>query len=178
MCYITKWHCGSKMCYQWGICVTNVLPLDKISLTIVLKKVVYFADYKHITLPATQRNHLDPILCYHRPHADHFLRDRGSNCKGCSPFRLWGCCLHHGFRWLDLRKTKEGMPCGIPSSVFLVILSFRASCRIRTNDPEITNHVLWPTELKRQVGKLFLSHRYNQVPLLRSRPGGFLRSWS
>ena len=26
----------------------------------------------------------------------------------------------------------------------------RASCRIRTNDPEITNHVLWPTELKRQ----------------------------
>ena len=29
---------------------------------------------------------------------------------------------------------------------------FRASCRIRTNDPEITNHVLWPTELKRRVG--------------------------
>ncbi len=27
----------------------------------------------------------------------------------------------------------------------------RASCRIRTNDPEITNHVLWPTELKRRV---------------------------
>ena len=26
-----------------------------------------------------------------------------------------------------------------------------ASCRIRTNDPEITNHVLWPTELKRRV---------------------------
>ena len=26
---------------------------------------------------------------------------------------------------------------------------FGASCRIRTNDPEITNHVLWPTELKR-----------------------------
>ena len=38
-----------------------------------------------------------------------------------------------------------------------------ASCRIRTNDPEITNHVLWPTELKRRhfcfagakVGKTF-----------------------
>ena len=30
----------------------------------------------------------------------------------------------------------------------------RASCRIRTNDPEITNHVLWPTELKRRVGSL------------------------
>ena len=27
---------------------------------------------------------------------------------------------------------------------------FWASCRIRTNDPEITNHVLWPTELKRR----------------------------
>ena len=57
-------------------------------------------------------------------------------------------------------------------------LSFRASCRIRTNDPEITNHVLWPTELKRRVGKLLTSHRYNQVPLLRSRPGGFRGSWS
>ena len=30
---------------------------------------------------------------------------------------------------------------------------FRASCRIRTNDPEITNHVLWPTELKRRGGQ-------------------------
>ena len=29
----------------------------------------------------------------------------------------------------------------------------RASCRIRTNDPEITNHVLWPTELKRRNRK-------------------------
>ena len=54
----------------------------------------------------------------------------------------------------------------------------RASCRIRTNDPEITNHVLWPTELKRRVGKRSISHRYNQVPLLRSRPGGFRGSWS
>ena len=54
---------------------------------------------------------------------------------------------------------------------------FRASCRIRTNDPEITNHVLWPTELKRQVGKLAISRRYNQLPLLRSSPGGFEGSW-
>ena len=53
----------------------------------------------------------------------------------------------------------------------------RASCRIRTNDPEITNHVLWPTELKRRVGKLTTSRRYNQVPLLRSSPGGFRGSW-
>ena len=51
--------------------------------------------------------------------------------------------------------------------------SFWASCRIRTNDPEITNHVLWPTELKRQMGKRSTSRRYNQVPLLRSSPGGF-----
>ena len=54
---------------------------------------------------------------------------------------------------------------------------FRASCRIRTNDPEITNHVLWPTELKRRVGKLTASRRYNQLPLLRSSPGGFEGSW-
>ncbi len=39
-----------------------------------------------------------------------------------------------------------------------------ASCRIRTNDPEITNHVLWPTELKRQVGELSASHRSSQYP--------------
>ena len=32
-----------------------------------------------------------------------------------------------------------------------IVCIFRASCRIRTNDPEITNHVLWPTELKRHV---------------------------
>ena len=53
----------------------------------------------------------------------------------------------------------------------------RASCRIRTNDPEITNHVLWPTELKRRVGKLLISRRYNLLPLLRSRPGGLRGSW-
>ena len=38
---------------------------------------------------------------------------------------------------------------------FLLTSHFRASCRIRTNDPEITNHVLWPTELKRRKDKLF-----------------------
>ena len=62
-------------------------------------------------------------------------------------------------------------------NIFQYVL-FRASCRIRTNDPEITNHVLWPTELKRQVGKLTISpRRYNQLPLLRSSPGGFEGSW-
>ena len=53
----------------------------------------------------------------------------------------------------------------------------RASCRIRTNDPEITNHVLWPTELKRRVGKQSISRRYDLIPLLRSGPGGFKGSW-
>ena len=43
--------------------------------------------------------------------------------------------------------------------------------------PEITNHVLWPTELKRRVGKRSASRRYNQLPLLRSSPGGFEGSW-
>ena len=28
---------------------------------------------------------------------------------------------------------------------------FKAACRIRTNDPEITNHVLWPAELRRHT---------------------------
>ena len=62
-------------------------------------------------------------------------------------------------------------------SIRNTFLAFRASCRIRTNDPEITNHVLWPTELKRQGGQLLTSRRYNQLPLLRSRPGGFEGSW-
>ncbi len=31
-----------------------------------------------------------------------------------------------------------------------ILGAMEASCRIRTNDPEITNHVLWPTELKRR----------------------------
>ncbi|RGH44668.1 hypothetical protein DW917_04420 [Prevotella sp. AM42-24] len=38
--------------------------------------------------------------------------------------------------------------------------------------------MLWPTELKRRVDKRFISHRYNQVPLLCSHPGGFRGSWS
>ncbi len=57
----------------------------------------------------------------------------------------------------------------------VILLFFGASCRIRTNDPEITNHVLWPTELKRQVDKPPVSHRYNLLPLLRSSPGGVRR---
>ena len=41
---------------------------------------------------------------------------------------------------------------------------------IRTNDPEITNHVLWPTELKRRVGKLTISRRYNQLTFAAIKP--------
>ena len=40
-------------------------------------------------------------------------------------------------------------------------LSVRASCRIRTNDPEITNHVLWPTELKRHFSTFYLRNPLN-----------------
>ncbi len=67
--------------------------------------------------------------------------------------------------------------CLLPIVINLHIVCSGASCRIRTNDPEITNHVLWPTELKRRVGKLLASRRYNLLPLLRSRPGGFEGSW-
>ncbi len=56
-----------------------------------------------------------------------------------------------------------------------MLYAFRASCRIRTNDPEITNHVLWPTELKRRVGKLFVSRRCTNylcyVPVLEDSKG-------
>ena len=64
-----------------------------------------------------------------------------------------------GSRWI---RTTEGENQQIYSLPHLAALEysqllfqsstlFRASCRIRTNDPEITNHVLWPTELKRRV---------------------------
>ena len=43
--------------------------------------------------------------------------------------------------------------CLLPIVINLHIVCSGASCRIRTNDPEITNHVLWPTELKRRGGQ-------------------------
>ena len=72
-----------------------------------------------------------------------------------------------------LRKNILKIMTGLP----MQSRHFGASCRIRTNDPEITNHVLWPTELKRRVSELSVSRRYNQVPLLCSHPGGFRGSW-
>ena len=44
----------------------------------------------------------------------------------------------------------QSAPFGHSGNCPMLFVFFRASCRIRTNDPEITNHVLWPTELKRQ----------------------------
>ena len=55
----------------------------------------------------------------------------------------------------------QSAPFGHSGNCPMLFVFFRASCRIRTNDPEITNHVLWPAELKRQVGKLSTSRRYN-----------------
>ena len=55
---------------------------------------------------------------------------------------------------------------------------FRASCRIRTNDPEITNHVLWPTELKRRgwVSLLYRAATTNYLCCDQALEG-FIRSW-
>ena len=70
-----------------------------------------------------------------------------------------------GSRWI---RTTEGENQQIYSLPHLAALEysqylfqcpfFGASCRIRTNDPEITNHVLWPTELKRRVFFTFCHH--------------------
>ena len=54
------------------------------------------------------------------------------------------------FRLSQRRSLKDTKKKEISIGNFLLL--FRASCRIRTNDPEITNHVRWPTELKRRVG--------------------------
>ena len=69
---------------------------------------------------------------------------------------------HRSRKTADLQSAPFGHSGICPSLVtisenaFATTLPFQhpnnvgASCRIRTNDPEITNHVLWPTELKRQ----------------------------
>ena len=53
---------------------------------------------------------------------------------------------HRSYKAADLQSAPFGH-----SGIYPIISTFRASCRIRTNDPEITNHVLWPTELKRLI---------------------------
>ena len=54
---------------------------------------------------------------------------------------------HRSRKTADLQSAPFGHSGNHPYYAFLC---WRASCRIRTNDPEITNHVLWPTELKRR----------------------------
>ena len=66
-----------------------------------------------------------------------------------------------GWWWIRTTVGKSQQIYSLPHLATLVTTlfvhfafsKFWASCRIRTNDPEITNHVLWPAELKRQVGK-------------------------
>ena len=86
-----------------------------------------------------------------------------------------GSCVLTGYK---KRRQRSGGDRGKLDSLPSGVGGGGASCRIRTNDPEITNHVLWPTELKRQVGKLSTSHMLNPLPLLRSRPGEFAGSSS
>ena len=63
---------------------------------------------------------------------------------------------HRSRKTADLQSAPFGHS-GKHPSLFIVsyIPCGRASCRIRTNDPEITNHVLWPTELKRLLKQPF-----------------------
>ena len=55
---------------------------------------------------------------------------------------------HTGLAHYPLKVAR--LPFRHLSIPFVSFILLRASCRIRTNDPEITNHVLWPTELKRR----------------------------
>ena len=58
---------------------------------------------------------------------------------------------HRRYKPADLQSAPFGHSGIRPYVLSLVAFVFWASCRIRTNDPEITNHVLWPTELKRRL---------------------------
>ena len=109
------------------------------------------------------------------PHVFTLIHFFSISCRAVKVHPLW-CGLPLTNKTFIFLIFSEMMYC-IMTKKARKVLSFPAflwaSCRIRTNDPEITNHVLWPTELKRQMGKLATSRRYNQVPLLRSSPGGF-----
>ncbi len=65
---------------------------------------------------------------------------------------------HRRYKPADLQSAPFGhsgiRPCFFSLPCRPLPGKFGASCRIRTNDPEITNHVLWPTELKRRVSLL------------------------
>ena len=66
---------------------------------------------------------------------------------------------HRSRKTADLQSAPFGHSGTRPKTIHFIASSCRcvsrASCRIRTNDPEITNHVLWPTELKRQFSKSY-----------------------
>ena len=64
---------------------------------------------------------------------------------------------HSGIRPYNLSASRSLTATTVP---FRDYYCFRASCRIRTNDPEITNHVLWPTELKRRLCQKISSFQY------------------
>ncbi len=84
------------------------------------------------------------------------------------PIFILNYCFQSGFiHFLDIKKAVS----------FILGNSFInwADRGIRTHDPEITNHVLWPTELYRQMGKLSTSRRYNQTTLAAVKPWGIRR---
>ena len=84
------------------------------------------------------------------PRINHDFRDG---------YFLWEQMDSNHRRWkpADLQSAPFGRSGILPISISKFVLSW-ASCRIRTNDPEITNHVLWPTELKRRVFYHFSPH--------------------
>ena len=56
---------------------------------------------------------------------------------------------------IDLQSTPFGHSGNSPNDVTKIVKKMNiptgAGCQIRTDDPEITNHVLWPTELIRLI---------------------------
>ena len=108
-----------------------------------------------------------------------YIKQKSSPFTDCFSWAVNGIWTH------DLFLTKEVLypwatTANLKNSSSLFFPFFRASCRIRTNDPEITNHVLWPAELKRRFekGKLTMSHRSTIYPCCLPTLGEFDRNWS
>ena len=73
---------------------------------------------------------------------------RGSNSRPSAWKAVWWEVVDSNHRTLRERiYSPPQLPLCEPPSVF----PYRADRGIRTHDPEITNHVLWPTELYRQA---------------------------
>ena len=75
-----------------------------------------------------------------------------------SAWELWAKMdsNHRRYKPADLQSAPFGHSGIRPYNSKSYLFPIWASCRIRTNDPEITNHVLWPTELKRHLSIFFL----------------------